>query len=247
MDIQRELLLAKESKSQKYQRLFVGQLGYRALIKYELITMFTSWVPGALGLLLRSFFYPKILKSCGKNVTFGANVTLRHPNKISIANNVVVDENCVLDAKGDNNKGIFIGNNVFLGRNSIIYCQNGDIYIGDNANIGTNCQIASLNSVIIGKNVLIGAYTYLIGGGHNYENVDTAIINQGRTAKGITVKDNVWIGASVKVLDDIEIDDSAIVGAGAVVVNDVPEYAIVGGVPAKYIRDRRRNEVPHSS
>jgi len=239
MDTQKELLLHKESKIKKYQRLFVGTTSYYDLIKYEFVTLLASWVPGAMGLFLRSKLYPTILGKCGRNVMFGSGVVLRHPRKISIADNVVIDDNCVLDAKGEDNNGIYIGSNVFIGRNSILYCQNGDIYIDDHSNIGSNCQIFSAKIVTIGKKVLVGAYTYFIGGGHKFDKIDIPIIDQGREAKGITLNDNVWVGAGVKVLDGVTVNESSILGTGAVVTKDVPMYAIVGGIPAKVIKDRR--------
>jgi acetyltransferase-like isoleucine patch superfamily enzyme len=175
----------------------------------------------------------------GHNVVFGVNVVLRHPHKIHIGDNVVIDDNCVLDAKGVNNNGIFIGQNVFIGRNSILYCQNGDIYVGDNSNIGSNCQIFSANLVRVGRNLLMGAYSYIIGGGHNFQDPEIPIIEQGRTAKGITLEDDIWVGADVKILDGLTIGKGSIIGAGAVVKDNVPKYAIVGGIPAKIIGDRK--------
>ena len=72
-----------------------------------------SWVPGALGLFLRSKMYPWILGGVGRNVVFGINFTVRHPHKIHIGDNVVIDDLCCLDAKGTDNRGITIGNGVF--------------------------------------------------------------------------------------------------------------------------------------
>lgn len=168
MDSQKELLRAGESKVRKYQRLVIGNTKLWALMKYELIFLIASWIPGALGLFLRTKLYPSLLKECGRNVAFGTNVTFRHPDKITIGDNVVIDDNCVLDAKGEDNKGIVIENNVFIGRNTIIYCQNGDIHLGENVNISSNCQIFSAKSVAIDKNVLMGSYTYLVGGGSQF-------------------------------------------------------------------------------
>jgi acetyltransferase-like isoleucine patch superfamily enzyme len=242
MDTQKELLLTDESKIKKYQRLFVGNFRYWDLIKYELIVVCASGRPGALGLWLRSKLYPRLLKSCGANVVFGANVLLRHPSKISIGKNIVVDDNCVLDAKGEGNSGVSIGDHVFIGRNTLIYCQNGDISIGDGGNIGSNCQIFSARSINVGRNVLIGAYSYLIGGGHNYESTSMAIIQQGRIAKGIHVEDDVWIGAGVMVQDGVTIGKGAIVGAGAVVAGDIPQYTVAAGVPAKIIRNLKEKK-----
>jgi acetyltransferase-like isoleucine patch superfamily enzyme len=239
MDTQDALTGSGESKLHKYQVLVVGEKGIWNLIKYELVTLFSTWIPGALGLLLRSKLYPLLLGSTGRGVVFGSNVVLRHPGKLKLKNNIVIDDNSVLDAKGSDNQGIAIGDNVFVGRNTIIYCQNGDVEIGDNANIGSNCQVFSASKVRIGKNVLVAAYTYLVGGGHNYEDPDIPIIEQGRTAKGIDIGDNVWLGAGVKVLDGVTIGEGAIIAAGAVVTEEIPPYAIAGGIPAKVIKLRK--------
>jgi acetyltransferase-like isoleucine patch superfamily enzyme len=241
MDVQKQLLRTEQSKVRKYQRLIIGDTSFAALVKYELIALLTSWIPGALGLALRSLTYPKLLKQCGRNVTFGRNVVLRHPGKISIGNNVIIDDNCVLDAKGNSNKGINIDDEVFIGRNTIVYCQDGDISIGINTNIGSNCQIFSAKSVRIGADVLIGAYTYLVGGGHSFERIDTPVIEQERVALGIQVGDDIWIGAGVKILDGSVIQNHVIVAAGAVVKDTLPTFAIAGGVPARIIKDRRRD------
>jgi acetyltransferase-like isoleucine patch superfamily enzyme len=243
IDSQKELLRAGESKVKKYQRLVIGSTRLWDLAKYELTLLTASWIPGALGLFLRTKFYPMLLQHCGKNVAFGTNVTLRHPNKIRIGNNVVIDDNCVLDAKGTDNSGISIHDNVFIGRNTIIYCQNGDISIGENANIGSNCQIFSAKSVTIGKDLLMGAYSYLVGGGHDFDELDVPIIEQGRTAHGIRLGQNIWVGAGVNILDGTSIGEGVIIAAGAVVKDDVPDFAVVGGIPAKLIKDRRENEV----
>ena len=94
--------------------------------------------------------YPVLLGRSGRNVVFGQNVVLRHPHKIQIGDDVVIDDNCLLDAKGDANRGIRIGSGVFIGRNTILSCKNGDIEIADGANIGFNCEIFSASRVTVG-------------------------------------------------------------------------------------------------
>lgn len=239
LDTQRSLTATESSSLKKYQQLVIGKTGIGMLIKYELITMFSTRIPGALGLLLRSKLYPFLLGKSGRNTVFGSDVVLRHPGKLKLNSDIVIDDNVVLDAKGENNTGIVIGNKVFIGRNSIVYCQNGDITIGNDANIGSNCQIFSAGRVTIGDSVLMAAYTYLIGGSHNYEDPDIPIIQQGRSATGITIEDNVWLGAAVKVLDGVTIGEGSIIAAGAVVTNDIPAYSIAGGIPAKVIKTRK--------
>ena len=236
--IQRELFDEKRSKLERYADLVVGRPGLWALFKFEAIVTATSWVPGALGLLLRSKLYPVLLGRCGRNVTFGANVVLRHPHKVVIGDNVVIDDNCCLDAKGTDNHGITIGDGVFVGRNTILSCKNGDIVLDDQANIGFNVEIFAASRVRVGKKVLIAAYCYLVGGDHLYDRIDTPVLEQGRTARGIEVDDHAWLGAHAVVTDGSRVGKDCIIGAGAIVIGQIPDFAIAAGVPAKVLRNR---------
>ena len=90
----------------------------------------------------------------------------------------------------------------------------------------------------IGKNALVAAYTYFVGGDHTANRTDIPVLFQPRTAKGVTIGDNVWFGAGVRVLDGITIGRDAIIGSNAVVTKDIPDFAIAVGVPAKVIKNR---------
>jgi acetyltransferase-like isoleucine patch superfamily enzyme len=233
-----EQLFASGSASEKYAALIVGRPGLAALFKYELVVMVSQACPGALGLVLRKALYPWLLGSCGRNVVFGRNVVLRHPHKIHIGDNVVVDDNCLLDAKGESNRGIRLGNGVFIGRNSILSCKNGDIELGDGANIGFNCEVFSASRVTIGANVLMAAYSYLIGGDHDFSDPSAAVLAQTRTSAGVEVGAGAWIGAGAKVLDGVSIGERAIIGAGAVVRESVAAHAVAVGIPARVVSER---------
>lgn len=236
--IQEKLFDTGKSQVRKYQDIVIGKRGVFDLIKYELIMLLSIWVPGALGLFLRSKFYPLLLGKVGKGVVFGRNVVLRHPHKIHLGDNIAIDDNCVLDAKGTDNRGIIIENNVFIGRNSALYVKDGDIEIGCGVVIGYNCQIYSGNFVKIGNNVQIAAYSYIIGGTPGFSRIDIPILEQERSGRGILVEDDVWLAANVKVLDGVTIGRGSIIGAGAVVNKEIPPLSIAGGVPAKVIRKR---------
>ena len=235
---QEQLFDVGTSARQKYATLVVGRPGLGALIAHELIITLSQSVPGALGLALRKVLYPKLLGACGRNVVFGQNVVLRHPHKIHIADNVVVDDNCLLDAKGESNRGIRIGSGVFIGRNTILSCKNGDIELGDGANIGFNCELFSASSVRVGAGTLLAAYTYVIGGDHDFSDPSKSILEQGRKSDGVQIGAGAWIGAGAKVLDGVSIGDKAIIGAGAVVTRDVPAQAVAVGIPAKVVSNR---------
>jgi acetyltransferase-like isoleucine patch superfamily enzyme len=235
---QDQLFANGQSAREKYSTLVVGRPGWGALVCYELVQLFSQNVPGALGLALRKALFPSLLGSCGRNVIFGQNVVLRHPHKIRIGDNVVIDDNCLIDAKGEANGGIAIGSGVFVGRNSILSCKNGDIEVADGANIGFNCEVFSASRVTIGRDALLAAYCYVIGGDHDFGDPAAAVLAQGRRSSGVAIGAGAWLGAGAKILDGVTIGDRAIVGAGAVVREAVPEGAIAVGIPARVVGQR---------
>ena len=236
--VQDQLFAPGKSSRQKYAELFVGLPGIGALIKYELIVMLAQARSGAAGLALRKALYPLLLGSCGPNVVFGQNVVLRHPHKIDIGRDVVIDDSCLIDAKGETNRGIRIGDRVFIGRNTILSCKNGDIELADGANIGFNCEVFSASKVTIGRMVLMAAYSYVIGGGHDFSDPARPVLAQERVSAGVSVGDGVWIGAGAKILDGVEIGAHAVIGAAAVVRENVPAGAIAVGIPARIVGSR---------
>ena len=235
---QDQLFNSRQSARQKYAALVVGRPGLGALIHHEAVTLCSQHVPGAFGLVLRKLLYPSLLGACGRNVVFGQNVVLRHPHKIRIGDNVVIDDNCLIDAKGETNTGITIGSGVFIGRNSILSCKNGDIAIGDGANIGFNCEVFSASSVRVGRDTLLAAYCYLIGGDHDFSDPERPVLEQGRRSLGVVVGDGAWLGAGAKILDGVTVGDRAVIGAAAVVKDAVPDGAIAVGIPARVVGQR---------
>jgi len=240
--IQQALRSPGRSALRKYQELVVGSRSLARLLLHEFVITLTSWVPGALGLVLRRVCYPWLLGAVGRNVLFGQGVVLRHPGKIRLGDDVVVDDLVVLDAKGTSNHGIEIGRGAFLGRGTILSCKDGDITLGDYANLGFHCEIFSGSSVTVGRHALFAAQVYLVGGGHEFEARDAAVIDQPRTSRGIVVGDDVWLGTGAKVLDGTRIGSHAVVGANAVVTADLPEGAIAAGMPARVLRQREASE-----
>ena len=236
--VQAQLFSPGRSSREKYVDLVVGRPGLGALLKYEMVVLASQAVPGALGLALRKALYPWLLGSCGRNVVFGQNVVLRHAHKIHIGNNVAIDDHCLLDAKGETNRGITIGDGVFIGRNTILSCKNGDIDLAAGANIGFNCEIFSASRVVIGASVLVAAYSYVIGGDHDFSDPSTPVLDQGRRSTGVTIGDGAWMGAGAKILDGVTVGAHAVVGAGAVVRSDVPPYSVAVGIPARVVSTR---------
>jgi len=239
----KELKKGKQSKWRTYANLTIGSDSIGKLLQFELTMLLCSDLGGALGFLLRSKLYPRLFKSVGKNVIFGKGLTLRHPSKICIGDNVVIDDHCVLDAKGDSNQGIRIGNDVFLGRNNIVYCKNGDITLEDKVNIGANSIIYSKNAVTIGADTMIAAYAHVMSGGqYNYRSKRTFYDQSSHSLGPTTIGKSCWLGSQVVVQDGISVGDGAVLGSGAVVVKDIPSNVIAVGVPAKVLSAIEKTE-----
>jgi len=222
----------------RYMQTFVGKESFYSLIQYELLTTILGSLPGAAGLFLRNKFYRLLLQNIGKGTFFGKGLVLRCPGRISIGNQVMIDDYGVLDAKGINSK-IDLGDQILVGRNCNFNCNNSTIRMGKFLSIGPFCLISSRSQIEIGSYVLIGAGTQIIAGGHSYDDPDKPIIFQKRVSRGILIEDNVWIGSSCVIIDGVTIGKNSIIGAGSVVTKSIPTFSIVLGNPARVIQKRK--------
>lgn len=128
------------------------------------------------------------------------------------------------------------GKNVNIEHGAIMGMRH--IEIGDNSGIGINCRVSK---AIIGKNVMMGPDVIIFSRNHNFADPDKPLQEQDYIDyEPNRIGDNTWIGTRAIILPGRHIGKCAIVGAGAVVTKDVPDYAIVGGNPAKIIRYRRQ-------
>lgn len=114
---------------------------------------------------------------------------------------------------------------------------NSELIIGNNSGIGKNCFISG--RTYIGNNVMMGPDCIMYSYSHAHSRLDIPMNQQGfEPETPIQIGDDVWIGSRVIILPGVKIGNHCIIGAGAVVTKDVPDYAIVGGNPAKIIRMR---------
>lgn len=232
-------LATEGSALDKYSDFFVGHRGLFALARYDLTILMAGGFPGALGYALRKLLFPGLFQTTGRGVNFGRGLSLRCPSRIMLGNSIAIDDNCMLDARGIREEERFsIGDQSLIARDSILLTKSGSLVLGTNVSVGAQCFIGGVNGIFIGDNVLIGGQCYVGGGRYNLDR-DRPMCEQGLLTKGpIRIGNDVWIGAGVKVLDGVTIGDGAVIGAGAVVTKDVPDYAIVGGIPAKVIGHR---------
>jgi len=126
------------------------------------------------------------------------------------------------------------GKNIIVETGSLLSPK---IKVGHNCLIGENCQIRS--NVTLGDDVLLAQNVALVSFKHNFERPDIPIRLQGETFGTIEIGNDVWVGINAIVLTNVKVGDHAIVAAGAVVTKDVPDWAIVGGIPAKVIKYRK--------
>jgi acetyltransferase-like isoleucine patch superfamily enzyme len=223
----------------RYRELVVGGTGVWRLIKYELITSLCGPMPGAAGVLLRKLFYSRLFGSVGRGLIVGRGVTVRHPQKIHLGDSVVLDDHSVIDARGAGEGEVVIGDKVIIGRHAQLLAKNGHIAIGSGSNIGAASCIVSRGGVSIGRSALIGGECHISGGVFYTEDLDVPIMHQGIYTRGpITIGDGVWLGMKVGVLDGISVGTGCVIGAGAIVTRDVPDYAVAAGVPARVLKYR---------
>lgn len=219
-----------------YRRLQYGTVGLGYVLWAEFLTFVAGPMPGAAGILLRKWLYPSLFKSCGKGVLFGRNLVLRHARKIVLGDGVVLDDEVVLDAKGTDNEGMVLGDGVYVGRRSILYCKNGNMRLGPKVNVSSNCQFFSANELEVGAGTVVAAYVYLLSGGQYEVSGKAAPFAEqsGRVIRGPTrIGENNWLGAGVVVVDGAQTGRHVVIGAGAVVTGEIPSDSLAVGIPAK--------------
>lgn len=239
LPLSEQLNKSGNSALQRYQEKVLGDYRFSTFLTYELTTFLLCNLSGSLGYLLRKQFYPRLFKSVGQGVIFGKGIVLRHPQRITLGNRVALDDYGLLDASGAEEVGIVIGDDAIISRNCAILGKTGPVVIGNKVDIGCNSFLGSTTGIFIGNSVLIAGNCYIGGGRYIADSIEIPMMEQGVYSKGpVVIGDDVWLGAGVTVLDGVQIGKGCIVGAGAVVTKDLPDYAIAVGVPAKVTKFR---------
>ncbi len=230
------------------KQVLAGFLAKRKGMAPHLLAEWTlrEWVGFAVIAILRIF--RGILAKVRMGKTHGfvlaeKGVRLLYPRCIRAGRALNLEEGC--EIVGLSKKGVVFGNRCTVGRfatirpTNVLLGEAGEgLRMGDRSNIGAYGYVGCSGYVEIGNHVMMGPRVSLLAENHNFEDTCVPMQRQGVTRSFIIIEDDVWLGAGVTVLAGVRIGRGAVIAAGAVVTRDVPPYAVVGGVPAKLIKDR---------
>jgi acetyltransferase-like isoleucine patch superfamily enzyme len=211
---------------------FDEALNSRALIQF-------IWIQ--IGNIIRGLKVIIFLKK-PKGMLLGKGVSFFNISKIQYGKFLKLGNHVYVSALSKN--GIHFGDNVSIGAFSRVIVSTSlneigaKIVIGNNVGIGEFAYLGGAGSLEIGDECIVGQYFSCHPENHNYENLTISIRHQGVTRKGIKIGKNCWIGSKVTVLDGVEIGNGCIIAAGSVVTKSFPENSIIGGVPAKLLKNR---------
>ncbi len=129
-----------------------------------------------------------------------------------------------------------IGRHTFLESGVTVQSASGRIKIGQRVYLSRSVTVGAIRLVEIGDFALIGPGCYITDANHQFSDRVVPVSDQGMSSKGATViEDNVWLGANVVVTSGVRIGRRSVIGANSVVTQDVPEFSIAAGVPAKIV------------
>jgi acetyltransferase-like isoleucine patch superfamily enzyme len=168
------------------------------------------------------------------------NVRLRFASHIQLGLGAYLDEGVYVHACP---AGVTIGAGTLVMHGAVLHVYNfrdlphAGIRIGRDSLIGEYSVIRGQGGVTIGDRVYTSPMTQLIAVNHVFADPRRPFVEQGITAEGIIIEDDVWLGSAAVITDGVRVGRGAVVAAGAVVTKDVPPHTVVGGVPAKVIRE----------
>jgi len=196
-------------------------------------------IPTVVGIGLRSALYRLMLHMEG-SAGVERNVRLRFASLIRLGDGSYLDEGVYIHACP---AGVEIGPNTLVMHGAVLHVYNfrnlphAGIRIGRSSLIGEYTVIRGQGGVTIGDRVYTSPHTQIIAVNHVFDDPARPFIYQGITAEGIVIEDDVWLGAAAVVTDGVRVGRGAVVAAGAVVTRDVPPHTVVGGVPARVLRE----------
>src|SRR5215831_12225522 len=166
-------------------------------------------------------------------------VRLRFASRIRLGQGSYLDEGVYIHACPS---GVEIGAGTLVMHGAVLHVYNfrdlphAGIRIGRESLISEYTVVRGQGGVTIGDRVYTSPMTQIVAVNHVFDDRDRPFVEQGITAEGIVIEDDVWLGAGAVVTDGVHIGRGAVVAAGAVVTADVPAHTVVAGVPARVVR-----------
>ena len=204
----------------------------------QAVQALVGWVPTIAGVGVRALAYRLILRMEGW-AAIEKGVRLRWASHLRLGHGCYLDERVYIHACPG---GVEIGPGTMVMHGAVLHVYNfrnlphAGIRIGRDSLISEYTVIRGQGGVRIGDRVYTSPMTQLIAVNHVFDDPTRPFVDQGITAQGIVVEDDVWIGAGAVVTDGVRIGRGAVVAAGAVVTDDVPAHTVVAGVPARVVR-----------
>ncbi|GAA6620442.1 DapH/DapD/GlmU-related protein [Scytonema sp. NUACC26] len=214
-------------------------------VKEVFITTLLGELPSiTLGSKWRNLFYRSIFSRVGSSVYIQEGVEFIGASAIEIGNGVHIFKGVCLDGGKHQNNKLFLADGVAIERNVNIGClEDTVIHIGQKTFLGPGVCIAGPGNITIGKRCLIAANTGIYANNHKFSDPIEPIKYHGISRKGIAIEDDCWIGHAVTVLDGVTIGKGSVIGAGAVVTEDIPPDSVAVGVPARVIKYRATKQL----
>lgn len=210
----------------------------RYVLEQSLQALF-GWVPTLLGLGLRGVAYRLMLHMDGL-AGIENGVRLRFANHIRLGHGVYLDHGVYVHACP---QGVSIGPGTLVMHGAVLHVYNfrnmphSGIRIGRDSLVGEYNVIRGQGGVTIGDRVYTSPLVQIVAVNHVFDDPTRPFVEQGITAQGIVVEDDVWIGSGAVITDGVRVGRGSVVAAGAVVTGDVPPHVVVAGVPARVVRE----------
>jgi acetyltransferase-like isoleucine patch superfamily enzyme len=221
-------------------RLYINRQasGLGRYILEQPLYLLVGWIPTVIGIGLRAILYRLVLHMDGI-AAIENGVRLRFDYYIRLGRGVYLDQGTYLHAC---HNGIEIGANTIVMHGAVLHVYNfrdlphAGIKIGRDSLVGEYSVIRGQGGVTIGDRVYTSPFTQIIAVNHVFDNPDRPFVEQGITAHGIVIEDDVWLGAGAVITDGVCVGKGAVVAAGAVVTKIVQAHTVVAGVPARPIK-----------
>jgi acetyltransferase-like isoleucine patch superfamily enzyme len=220
-----------------YLRRQADSLG-RYLLE-QVLQALLGWIPTILGIGLRALAYRPMLKMDGW-AAIENGVRLRFASHVCLGSGVYLDQGVYIHACPH---GVEIGDGTLVMHGAVLHVYNfrdlpnAGIYIGQDSLIGEYSVIRGQGGVTIGDRVYTSPLVQIVAVNHVFDDPARSFTEQGITAQGIVIEDDVWIGSGAVISDGVRVGRGAVVAAGAVVTQDVPPHVVVAGVPARVVRE----------